>query len=246
MSELLSAVSRRALPTRSAGIPLFGAGQRIDVYETCVEGAREGRAGPGRLLPGVLASFFGFARIRNPGALGGVCRLLTPVPAVPRLPPELLAMSPVPPLSAGASLGPRAEVLGRPVPRWAGRPSPCPGPRYHLLRCDPISGHTPHPACPHRRPAGRPGPVFRWPSPSAGRCSRCADLAQVLACGRSQVGSARMWSIWQCPAMVRRNEAWATPMPAAASRSTPSAPRGSWSPPSSPCCAASWTGGGWS
>lgn len=113
MSELFTAASRWAIPALLVGIPLFGAYKRVDVYETFIEGAQEGLALAVRILPYVLAIFFAFSIFRSSGALDWISRLLAPVLAALGLPPELLAMSLVRPLSGGASFGLLAEVLGR-------------------------------------------------------------------------------------------------------------------------------------
>jgi spore maturation protein B len=113
MLALLTQFARYSVPVLLAGIPLYGALRRVDIYAAFIEGAQEGLTIAVRILPYVLAIFFAFTIFRSSGALLALTRPLVPAMEFLGIPPDVLPLFLVRPLSGGASFGVLAELLER-------------------------------------------------------------------------------------------------------------------------------------
>ena len=107
----LEAVSRWAIPLLLAGIPLYALTRKVKVYPAFLEGAKEGFQVAIRVIPPLVAVLVALGMLRASGALDGVARLLGPATAALGLPPSVLPMVLVRPLSGGAALGVVGDVL---------------------------------------------------------------------------------------------------------------------------------------
>ncbi len=118
----LEAVSRWAIPLLLAGIPLYALTRKVKVYPAFLEGAKEGFQVAVRVIPPLVAVLVALGMLRASGALDGAARLLGPVTAALGLPPSVLPMVLVRPLSGGAALGVVGDVLRSDGPDgYAGR-----------------------------------------------------------------------------------------------------------------------------
>lgn len=108
---LLEAASTWAIPFLIAFIPLYGYLRGVPVYEAFVEGAREGVDVAVRILPYMVSIFVALAVFRASGALDLLARLLAPATGAIGLPPEVLPLVLIRPLSGGGALGITAELL---------------------------------------------------------------------------------------------------------------------------------------
>jgi len=85
------------------GLPLYGLIRRVPVYETFVDGAKDGFNVAVRIIPYLVAILFAIAMFRASGAMTELINLLrTPLGAI-GFPPEVLPMAIVRPLSGSGS-----------------------------------------------------------------------------------------------------------------------------------------------
>ncbi|HRK31712.1 MAG TPA: spore maturation protein [Tepidisphaeraceae bacterium] len=85
------------------GLPLYGLLRRVPVYETFIEGAREGFDVSIRIIPYLVAILFAIAMFRASGAMEMLVETLrAPLSAI-GFPPEVLPMAIVRPLSGSGS-----------------------------------------------------------------------------------------------------------------------------------------------
>jgi len=96
------------------GIPLYGYLKGVKVYEAFVEGAKEGFQVAVRIIPFLVAVLSAVGAFRAAGAMDGLAHLLGPVTSRIGLPPEVLPMAIVRPLSGGGSLGILGSILAAP------------------------------------------------------------------------------------------------------------------------------------
>lgn len=108
---LLEAASAWAIPLLVAFIPLYGYLRGVPVYEAFIEGAREGFDLVVRILPYMVSIFVALAVFRASGALDLLAGLLAPLTEALGLPPEVLPLVLMRPLSGGGALGVTAELL---------------------------------------------------------------------------------------------------------------------------------------
>jgi spore maturation protein B len=98
------------LPVLIVGLPVYGLIRRVPVYEKFVEGAKDGFTTAVRIIPYLVAILFAIAMFRASGALGFLQDGLRRPLAAIGLPPEVLPMAIVRPLTGSGSLGVLADM----------------------------------------------------------------------------------------------------------------------------------------
>jgi spore maturation protein SpmA len=104
----LDGLSRLAIPWLIAIFPVYAALRRIPVYETFIEGAREGFAVALRILPYVVGMFVAIGMLRGSGGMDLLASALRPLTDRFGFPAEVVPMALIRPFSGSAALG----VLG--------------------------------------------------------------------------------------------------------------------------------------
>ncbi len=89
----------------------YGAIKKVRVYETFVEGAKEGFNIAVKIIPYLVAMLVGIAIFRAGGAMEFLIHLLSPITSAIGMPAEALPMALMRPLSGSGSLGIMAENL---------------------------------------------------------------------------------------------------------------------------------------
>lgn len=93
-----------ALPAILGAIVLFGFFKNVDVFDSFVQGAKEGVAATLRLMPTLIGLVLAVAMLRASGLLDMVCRLAQPLAQAAGIDPELLPLALLRPVSgSGAS-----------------------------------------------------------------------------------------------------------------------------------------------
>src|SRR5512142_2085407 len=119
---VLEAVSTWTLPLLLAGIPLLALVRKVKVYPAFLEGAKQGFDTAVRIIPPLVAVFVLLAMLRASGAMDAAAQALAPVTGALGIPPSVLPLVLVRPLSGGAAQGVVADVLRTEGPdSWAGR-----------------------------------------------------------------------------------------------------------------------------
>ena len=109
----ISLVSVFILPAILVGFPLYGLYKRVPVYETFVEGAKEGFGTAVRIIPYLVAILFAIAMFRASGAMDFLVRVLDPVLSVIGFPAEVLPMAIIRPLTGSGSAGLVVDMINR-------------------------------------------------------------------------------------------------------------------------------------
>ena len=99
------------LPAIIAAAVVFGWMRRVRVYESLVEGAKEGFQVAIRIIPYLVAILVVVGMFRASGGLDLIVNLLTPVTALIGMPAEALPMALVRPLTGSGALGVASEAM---------------------------------------------------------------------------------------------------------------------------------------
>lgn len=99
----ISLLSYFVVPLILVGFPLYGLYKRVPVYESFVEGAKDGFEVAVRIIPYLIAILFAIAMFRASGAMEALTRALDPVLGLIGFPAELLPMAVVRSLSGSGS-----------------------------------------------------------------------------------------------------------------------------------------------
>ena len=99
------------VPFLLCGVALFGTARRVDVYGALVQGAGEGLNTLLRIAPALVGLLTAVYMLRASGALELAAQALEPLLERVGLPPELLPLMLVRPISGSAALGVGAELI---------------------------------------------------------------------------------------------------------------------------------------
>jgi len=113
LREAIGLMSFFVVPTILVGFPLYGLIKGVPVYETFVEGAKEGFTVAVRIIPYLVAILFAIGMFRASGAMEFMTTALEPVLALVGFPAEVLPMAIIRPLTGSGSAGLVAEMIGQ-------------------------------------------------------------------------------------------------------------------------------------
>jgi len=99
------------IPVIVVGFPLYGLYKRVPVYETFVEGAKEGFHVAVRIIPYLVAILFAIGMFRASGAMEFLVAGLNPLLSLIGFPGEVLPMAIVRPLTGAGSAGLVADMI---------------------------------------------------------------------------------------------------------------------------------------
>ncbi len=99
------------MPLLAVGIALYGLSARVKVYESLIEGAREGFQIVVMIIPFLVAIIVAIGVFRASGALDLLLRAVSPATSLIGFPPEALPMALVRPLSGGGAMGVMTETM---------------------------------------------------------------------------------------------------------------------------------------
>lgn len=105
LRNVMSVVSFFIIPLILVGFPLYGLYKRVPVYESFVEGAKEGFNVAVRIIPYLVAILFAIAMFRASGGMDLLTKALNPVLSLVGIPAELLPMVIMRPLTGSGSAG---------------------------------------------------------------------------------------------------------------------------------------------
>lgn len=106
--------ARYIIPLLLAGIPLYGLlVKKVKVYESFVEGAKDGFTIAVRIIPYLVAILVAIGMFRASGALDLIIGLLAPVLNALGFPPENLPLALMRPLSGSGSLGLLTDLVNQ-------------------------------------------------------------------------------------------------------------------------------------
>ncbi len=113
MRNAMNLMSFFVIPLMLVGFPLYGLYKRVPVYESFVEGAKEGFQVAVRIIPYLVAILFAVAMFRASGAMDALARLLSPVLAPLGFPAEVLPMAIIRPLTGSGSAAIVVDMINR-------------------------------------------------------------------------------------------------------------------------------------
>lgn len=111
IQQWIHTVSVWAIPLFLLGIPLYGAARKVKVYESFVEGAKQGFQVGVRIIPYLVAILVAVGMLRAAGAIESLARWLEPLLALTGAPAEIVPFAIMRPLSGSGSMGLVAELV---------------------------------------------------------------------------------------------------------------------------------------
>lgn len=107
----MALMTQLLVPCILAGTALYGTLRRVDVYGALVQGAGQGLETLTRIAPALICLLTAVSMVRASGLLQALASWLSPVLGRLGLPPELLPLMLVRPISGSAALGVGADLI---------------------------------------------------------------------------------------------------------------------------------------
>ncbi len=111
MISAINTISAWAVPLLLLGIPILGLARGVKVYESFVEGAKEGFAAAVRIIPFLVAMFVAIQVFQQSGMMSVLTRLISPLTSRLFIPDEVIPLALIRPLSGSGALGMLASIL---------------------------------------------------------------------------------------------------------------------------------------
>lgn len=111
MSSLSDQIGSGLILLFLVGIPLYGFYRKVPIYNTFVEGAKDGFPVFLRIFPYMLAMLVAIGMLRASGAFDFLNHVLSPVLKKLGIPAEIIPIALIRPFSASAAMGVLADLL---------------------------------------------------------------------------------------------------------------------------------------
>lgn len=109
--NFINYISSAAIPIIMAVIIIYGLIEKNKVYDTFVEGAKEGLEIVVKLFPTLLGIFVAIGALRSSGVLDFIINLISPITNVFNIPSEIMPLALVRPISGSASTAVATDIM---------------------------------------------------------------------------------------------------------------------------------------
>lgn len=111
MITVINLISSWAIPVIFITIPIIGIVKKVPIYESFVEGAKEGFAVSIRIIPYLVAMFTAIKVFQKSGAMEQLVNIISPITSVLNIPKEVVPLALIRPLSGSGALGMLASIF---------------------------------------------------------------------------------------------------------------------------------------
>lgn len=109
--NFINYISSAAIPIIMAIIIIYGLLEKNKVYDTFVDGAKEGIEIVVKLFPTLLGIFVAVGALRSSGVLDFVINFISPITNVFKIPSEIMPLALVRPISGSASTAVATDIM---------------------------------------------------------------------------------------------------------------------------------------
>ncbi|WP_126427396.1 spore maturation protein [Brevibacillus marinus] len=113
MYQSISLISLWAIPCMLSFILVYGWYKKVPVYETFIEGAKGGIVTTLKIMPHLVAMMVAITLFRESGALDLLLGLIEPLLTFFHIPPEIVPLALLRPLSGTGSLAVASDLIAR-------------------------------------------------------------------------------------------------------------------------------------
>ena len=100
--QIINYISSAAIPTVILIIIMYGVTQKVKVYDTFIDGAKEGIEIVFRLFPTLIGIFLAVGALRNSGIIDLIINIISPVTSLLKIPSQVLPLAMLRPISGSA------------------------------------------------------------------------------------------------------------------------------------------------
>ena len=110
---IINYISTIAVPSVILLIVLYGMIEKNKVYDTFVEGAKEGMQVVVNIFPTLVGIFLAVGALRSSGLIDAIIRLITPIINLIHLPAEIMPLALLRPISGSASMAVATDIISK-------------------------------------------------------------------------------------------------------------------------------------
>ena len=109
--QIINYLSASAIPLVILGIILYGLKEKNKVFDTFLDGAKEGIEVVVKLFPTLLGIFIAIGALRDSGILDFIINIISPVTNFLKIPSQILPLAMLRPISGSASMGVAVDIM---------------------------------------------------------------------------------------------------------------------------------------
>ena len=111
MNSIINYVSSSAIPVVIMLIIIYGLKERIKVFDTFLEGAKEGMEIVIKMLPTLIGIFLAVGALRNSGIIDLIITIISPVINLLEIPSQIMPLALLRPISGSASMAVAVDIM---------------------------------------------------------------------------------------------------------------------------------------
>lgn len=108
---MVNVISNLAMPMMIFIIILFGVKEKVNVFDTFLNGAKEGIEIVIRLFPTLIGLFLAIGMLRDSGIISKIIEFLNPIISVINIPTEIMPLALLRPISGSASIAVATDIM---------------------------------------------------------------------------------------------------------------------------------------
>lgn len=111
MTNIINYISSAAIPVMITLIILYGLKEKNNVFDTFLDGAKEGIEIVFKLFPTLVGIFLAVGALRSSGLIDFIVELLSPVVEFLKFPSEIMPLALLRPISGSASMAVAVDIM---------------------------------------------------------------------------------------------------------------------------------------
>ena len=111
MNSIINYVSSSAIPAVIMLIIIYGLKEKIKVFDTFLEGAKEGMEIVIKMLPTLIGIFLAVGALRNSGIIDLIITIISPVINLLEIPSQIMPLALLRPISGSASMAVAVDIM---------------------------------------------------------------------------------------------------------------------------------------
>ena len=109
--QVINYISSAAIPTVILIILLYGVAEKNKVYDTFLEGAKDGIEIVFKLFPTLVGIFLAVGALRQSGIIALIIKLISPITNLLKIPNQILPLAMLRPISGSASMAVAVDIM---------------------------------------------------------------------------------------------------------------------------------------
>lgn len=111
--SIINYISQAAVPTIILLIIVYGLMEKNKVYDTFLEGAKEGLSVVVNIFPTLIGIFLAVGALRSSGILDLIINIIKPVIEILKIPSEIMPLAMLRPISGSASMAVATDLMSK-------------------------------------------------------------------------------------------------------------------------------------